>query len=65
MRDTLLSVLLVGGILVVSFVLTQLFARAMYLTCPGCGTLNARRREVCRSCGEVLRGASDEGGEGG
>lgn len=64
MRDTLLSILLVGGILVVSFVLTQLFARAMYLTCPGCGTLNARRREVCRSCGEVLRESAERKGSG-
>lgn len=55
MRDTLLAVLLVGGILVVSLIFTQLFARAMYLHCRSCGTLNARRRVQCRECGEVLR----------
>ncbi len=41
--DTLISILLVGGILLVSFIATQIFARAMYLTCPSCRTLNARR----------------------
>lgn len=53
--DTLFSILIVGGILLVSFLATQLFARAMYLQCPSCGTLNARRRDVCRQCGETLR----------
>jgi ribosomal protein L40E len=36
-------------------VITQLFARVMYLTCARCHTLNARRRARCRKCGQVLR----------
>lgn len=43
------------AILVVSAVITRLFARAMYLTCPKCRALNARRRSHCRNCGEELR----------
>ena len=55
MRTTLLQFMLVVAILGVSAVVTNLFARAMYLNCLKCGTLNARRRIVCRSCGENLR----------
>lgn len=55
MSSTLQQILLVVGILGVSAVVTNLFARAMYITCSKCGTLNARRRTVCRSCGESLR----------
>jgi len=54
MRQTLLNVALVVGILGFSAVVTQLFARAMYLTCPQCHTLNARRRSLCRKCGATL-----------
>jgi len=54
MRSTLLQIMLVVAILGVSAVVTNLFARAMYITCLKCGTLNARRRIVCRSCGEKL-----------
>ena len=57
MRDTLLQIALLIAILGVSAVLTRLFARAMYLTCSKCRTLNARRRKRCRHCGEVLRRA--------
>jgi ribosomal protein S27E len=31
------------------------FARAMYVRCFACGTLNARRRVVCRQCGDQLK----------
>ncbi|HEV2350723.1 MAG TPA: hypothetical protein VG028_12850 [Terriglobia bacterium] len=55
MSSTLQQILLVVGILGVSAVVTNLFARAMYITCSKCGTLNARRRIACRSCGESLR----------
>ena len=52
---TLLNIALVVGILGVSAVVTQLFARAMYITCSQCHTLNARRRTQCRKCGATLR----------
>lgn len=51
---TLLATALVVAILAVSAVVTHLFARAMYLTCPNCRALNARRRIQCRNCGEQL-----------
>ncbi|HLY59713.1 MAG TPA: hypothetical protein VKV95_03000 [Terriglobia bacterium] len=55
MSSTLQQILLVVGILGVSAVITNLFARAMYITCSKCGTLNARRRTACRNCGKSLR----------
>ncbi|MDQ3585784.1 MAG: hypothetical protein ACR2GW_01430 [Pyrinomonadaceae bacterium] len=55
MRDTLLSLAVFVGILVVSALITNWFARTMYNRCAGCATLNARRRNVCRSCGQALR----------
>jgi len=54
MRDALLSIALVVGILGLSAIITQIFARAMYLTCRQCQTLNARRRSQCRKCGAKL-----------
>ena len=56
MAQTLLSIVLVLAILGVSALLTHWFARAMYITCPHCRTLNARRRVQCRKCGHPLRG---------
>ncbi len=53
--ETLLSIALVIGILGLSALLTHLFARAMYITCPVCHTLNARRRRQCRKCGGKIR----------
>jgi hypothetical protein len=44
------AVAILGGAALV----THLFARAMYITCPKCTTLNARRRTQCRDCGEEL-----------
>lgn len=55
MHSTLVSIALVVAILGGSAIITHLFARAMYLTCARCGTLNARRRVQCRSCGWELR----------
>ena len=54
MKDTLLSIAVLGGILILSAVITNLFARKMYNRCTGCGTLNARRRTHCRSCEREL-----------
>ena len=55
MRDTLLSIVVIGGILVLSAVITNLFARKMYNRCGECGTLNAKRRTHCRACKVELR----------
>jgi len=55
MRDMLLQIALLITILGASAVLTHVFARAMYINCSQCGTLNARRRARCRNCGEELR----------
>ncbi len=58
MGSTLLGIALVVAILAISALLTNLFARAMYVTCPKCRTLNARRRSRCRNCGQELRKVS-------
>ena len=50
MKDALLSVAVLGGILVVSAFITNWFARTMYNRCGECGTLNAKRRTHCRAC---------------
>lgn len=55
MSPTLQQILLVVGVLGASAVITNVFARAMYITCSKCGTLNARRRTACRNCGHNLR----------
>jgi len=54
LRDTLLSAALFVGILLASALVTNWFARTMYKRCDACGTLNARRRRQCRSCGAAL-----------
>jgi len=54
-RETLLQIALLVAILGVSAFLTHVFARAMYITCFQCGTVNARRRACCGHCGEQLR----------
>lgn len=55
MKDTLLSIAVLVGILVLSAIITNWFAKAMYIRCGGCGTLNAKRREQCRACNQALR----------
>jgi len=55
MKSMLLEIALFVAILGASALITNVFARAMYITCAKCGTLNARRRAVCRNCGENLR----------
>lgn len=52
MRDALLNVAVLVVILAASFLVTNWFARSMYKRCAACGTLNAKRRERCRSCGQ-------------
>ena len=55
LKDTLLNIALAVAILVGSYVIMHFFARAMYVRCFACGTLNARRRVVCRQCGDQLK----------
>lgn len=57
MSDTLVSLLVFVGILVASALITNWFARTMYNRCAECGTLNARRRAHCRSCGKQIERA--------
>jgi rRNA maturation endonuclease Nob1 len=52
--DTLLTIAVLGGILILSAILTGLFTRKMYYKCTGCGNLNAKRRTNCRICGSAL-----------
>ena len=52
--DTLLTLAVLGGILVISGLITRLFTRKMYYRCAGCGNLNAKRRTHCRICGDPL-----------
>jgi uncharacterized OB-fold protein len=55
LKSTLLSILVLVAILVASAFITNWFARTMYNRCPSCGTLNAKRRSHCRSCGVEIR----------
>ena len=48
--ETLLSAAVLVGILGISAVVTNWFARKMYVRCGPCGALNARRRTHCRVC---------------
>ena len=53
MKYYLINGALLVGILGVSAFLTHWYASA-YITCRNCGTMNARRRVVCRKCGGTL-----------
>jgi rRNA maturation endonuclease Nob1 len=55
LKDTLLSIVFLVVILLFSAFITSWFARTMYSRCTRCGTLNARRRDACRSCGNQLK----------
>ena len=55
MTTALLNFALAAAILGGAWALTNLFARAMYIVCPACQTLNARRRRHCRKCGQLMR----------
>ena len=52
--DALLTIAVLGGILVLSAIFTNLFTRKMYFTCGECRALNAKRRSHCRVCGNEL-----------
>jgi hypothetical protein len=52
--DTLLTIVVLGGILLLSGFFTGWFTRKMYYKCAGCGNLNAKRRTNCRICGHRL-----------
>jgi len=54
LTDTLLTIAVLGGILVLSAVFTNLFTRKMYYRCAECRNLNAKRRTHCRICGNPL-----------
>ncbi|HWP83934.1 MAG TPA: hypothetical protein VNN17_01985 [Terriglobia bacterium] len=54
MMDTLLSVALLVGILGGAAVFTEWFTRRAYYRCRNCATLNAKRRSVCRQCGQPV-----------
>ncbi len=54
MKDILLNILVLAGILGVSALFTNWFARKMYNRCAICGILNAKRRSNCRGCGAAI-----------
>jgi len=55
LKDALLNIGIAVAILGGSYVIMVWFARAMYVRCASCGTLNARRRDQCRACQNKLR----------
>jgi hypothetical protein len=55
LKEIALNLAVLIGILGASAIITSWFARTMYLRCPACDTLNARRRTHCRACQKVLR----------
>jgi hypothetical protein len=54
LKELLLNLAVLVGILGLSALITSWFARTMYIRCTDCGTLNARRRTQCRSCQKQL-----------
>ena len=54
LKELLLNLLVLVGILGLSALITGWFARTMYIRCLDCGTLNARRRTQCRACQKEL-----------
>ena len=52
--DILLTIAVLGGILVLSAIITGAFTRVMYYRCASCGALNAKRRSHCRVCSEPI-----------
>jgi len=54
LTDIIITVVVMGGILLVSAILTNLFVRKMYYLCGECRNLNAKRRTHCRICGSEL-----------
>jgi hypothetical protein len=54
LKELLLNLVVLVGILGLSAIITAWFARTMYIRCSACGTLNARRRTLCRICQKEL-----------
>jgi len=54
LKELLLNLVVLIGILGSSAIITAWFARTMYIRCVDCGTINARRRTQCRSCQKEL-----------
>ncbi|MGA9767658.1 MAG: hypothetical protein WBV94_01355 [Blastocatellia bacterium] len=52
--DILITIVVLGGILVLSGIFTSVFTRKMYYRCSECRELNAKRRSHCRICGNEL-----------
>jgi len=52
--NTLLTIAVLGGILVLSALFTNWFTGKMYYRCARCKNLNAKRRTHCRICGNQL-----------
>jgi hypothetical protein len=52
--DTIVTVLVVGAVLILPFLITNVFVAKMYYKCSECRSLNARRRANCRICGHPL-----------
>jgi hypothetical protein len=55
LKETLLNIGIAIAILGGSYAIMHFFARAMYVRCESCMTLNARRRSNCRACGARLQ----------
>jgi hypothetical protein len=60
--DALLTIAVVGVVLILPLLITNLFVRKVYNRCAACRSLNARRRINCRVCGELLIGGPGTGG---
>ncbi len=54
LSETLITIAVLGGILLLSAVFTNWFTRKMYFTCSQCRALNAKRRTHCRICTNQL-----------
>lgn len=63
LTDTLLTIAVLGGILVLSALFTNWFTGKMYFTCDRCRALNAKRRSHCRVCGNQLIPVKEQPGE--
>jgi len=58
MADFLINAGLLVLILGSSAAATNLYVRWAYNRCAGCGSLNAKRRDLCRVCRQPLAGGS-------
>jgi hypothetical protein len=52
--ETLLSIIVMLVILGGAAIFTEWFTHRAYYRCRRCATLNAKRRDRCRECGETL-----------